>query len=464
MTDRKNIHTLAALIGVVGISVVFFWPFRNNFFIFDDFFIIESLLHGPVAVIRGFNNIFRLVSSCFQWILFWFSGHDPFGYSMFSLTLYASNGVLFYFLCKELLDNSRVALLAALLFASSAVGCDAVIWKAAYATLLSATFYLLTLLAYVHFRKNGATAYYRASIVLFLLALLSKEESASLPFIILAMEMLCFRSKLEWSLIKRVIPYAVLIAVYILVNYVIIYHLIKGNSELVKHSGFRPLHTLLAPWTAFFIAPDGHLAASDIRNYLAALLIPVALAVSNNRRHFLFALAWLFLAFLPQSLSTLSQFEPKYLFNSISRHLYFPSAGAALALALLLERVRALLPTKAYVAVCAAFLTVYIGFNYSRVQQRGNTWAEEALPNKTFLTEIKKILPELPPNTHVLVIDPPTGRHYMQLSLRAFYMNKDIAWIVDPEKFVAQPGMTVYLISCLWLSPSEVKLDVNRIN
>lgn len=451
---------LAAVV-IIGISMAFFWPFRDNFFVYDDFAMIEHVIAGPAAVMKGYNNILRVVASAFLWPLFAISGHDPFGYNLFCLLMYSLNAFLFYYLCVQLFQDTKLALMAAVIFAATGVGCDAVFWKAAYSTLLNVTFYILTLILYIRFRREGAIRYYWYSIALFLLAVLSKEESASLPFIIIAIEVFILGNRIDARTVARTLPYCLLIVAYLVANYVIIYHILQGQSELVKHSGFRPLQTLLAPWSAFFLAPDGRLNGSDFRIYLAAAIIPLGILVSGNKKYYLFALAWVFLTFMPQSLSTLSQFQPKYIFNSVSRHLYLPSAGVALAFTFVLMRVGSLFPSKVARVILVLFLVGYFSFNSMRVQERGKAWAEEGVPARTFLGELKKHIPVFPPNSHVYVTDPPTGRAYVQQALRAFYMNPSITWIVDPTSFIQQPGMSAYLIRCQWFSPSAVAIRIN---
>jgi len=450
---------------VFGITMAFFWPFRDNFFVYDDFAMIENVLSGPATVLRGYNNILRIAASAFLWPLFALSGHDPLGYNIFCMSLYAVNALLLYFLCIQLFQDSKLAMWTAIIFAATGVGCDAVFWKAAYSTLLNVTFYILTLIAYVRFRRDGTTRFLWLSIGLFLLAVLSKEESASLPFVIIAIEILVLGNRLNFKTISRVIPYGVLILAYIVANYIIIYHVMKGQSELVKHSGVRPLHTLLAPWAAFFIAPDGRLSSSDFRIYLAAVCIPFGIFVSSDKKKYIFALAWVFLAFMPQSLSTLSQFQPHYIFNSVSRHLYLPSIGVALAFALMLLRLRQFLPAKAYQITSILLLAGYFFFNYGRVQERGKAWAEDGVPSRTFLREIKNVIPEFPANSYVFVINPPAGRAYVQQSLRAFYMVPSITWIVDPTKFTPPPGSEALLLICNWsYGMNDVKIDIMPFN
>lgn len=465
MPFKDRVETFVTISLIIGISVTLFWPFRGNYFSFDDFFMLEQAVAGPLTILKGFNSspILRVVTNSLLWPMNALSGYDPFGYNLFSLILYSFNAILFFFFSRQLFEDSRFASCASILFAATAVGCDAVLWKAAYGTLLNVTFYLLALIVYVRFRRSEQQKYYWLSVFIFLFAVLSKEESASFPFVIAAMELLVFKNRIDLQTVKRLIPFCLLIIAYLAVNYILIYHVFKGQSELVRSSGFQPLRMFLAPWAAFFLSPDGFLDKSDPRIYLTVIFIAFSLYFIKDRKLFLFALGWIFLTFLPQSLTTISQFDPKYIVNSLSRHLYLPSAGVSLAFAFLIKQIGSFMPARAFAAACFLFLSAYVAFNYSEVQKRGKVWAEDGIPAKTFLSEVKRRIPYFPKNSYVYIIDPPAGRAFVQAALRAFYMNPSITWIVDPNTFAPRHGMSVYLIACQWNSPLSVNLEVNKV-
>lgn len=451
--------TLVLILMVIAIN---YGSFLHNYFAFDDAIIMEHVLHGAVKVLRGYHNILRVVANLFFWPLSYFSWFNPLGFNLFSIALLFINAITLFFFVRLLSADDKYAALTAILFAGSSVGCDAVFWKAAFATQLNLCFYLFTLIAYVRFRQDGSKRYYLFSIVLFLFAMLSKEEAASLPFVIVLLELLIFRTGFNWKAIRPTLPYGVIIIVYIVINYILIYHVFREQSELVRHSSIRPLHTLLNPWTVFFISPQGFLNGHTTARVLTAVGLTTALLLTKDRRLLLFGIGWVFFTFLPQSISSLSEFEPKYIFNSISRHLYLPSVGASLVLSALLIQVRERVPLGKYVMILAVI--GHLTFQYGRVQKRGAEWAEVALPLKTYLEELGRTVPRMPPNTHFFVESPPTGRAYMQLSMRAFYRDPTLEWIVNPETYRFVPNVPVYFIQCFWLSPENVKLRADRLN
>lgn len=451
-------------VSVSAVTFAYFGPFLDNFFTYDDFGALEHVQEGPKAVLLGYNYILRFVGAAVWWPLYALSGLDPFGYNLFSLLLWLINAVLLYrFLCR-LLGDAPLAAFGTLVFASTAVGADALFWRAANNTLLNVTFYLLTLHAYLIFRQTGNRRQWHLSVLFFILAVFTKEESASLPFVILLLELLYLdgRSDIR-GVVRRLLVFSSFIILYLVMNYLIIYQLFEAQSELVKQSKFRPLHSLLSSWTVFFLKPDGRLSMGDIRIFITAALLPLSVAFARDRRLVLLGLGWVFFAFLPQSLCNLSQFEPRYIFSSLSRHLYLPSIGAAIVYVAILAGIRDRFSPKAAAVAAVLFLAAYLPYNYGQAHARGVTWREDGEPVKLYLTEIRKVVPQFPPDTFIFVNNPPTGRAYVQQSMRAFYNTRGITWIVDPLKFVPKPGQSAFFIDCIWGYDGRIRFSIQRM-
>jgi hypothetical protein len=412
-----------------AVSCAYFGPFLNNFFVGDDFFSMEGVLQGPRTVLVGYDYNLRIFSNSFWWPLYALFHLDPFGYSLFSLSLYLLNAILLYRLLDRLFADHQLAFLAAGIFVAGGVGADAVLWRAANATLLSTSCYLLTLHSYVLFRQLKQRKYWYLSLVLFLLAINSKEQAASLPVIIVLLEVLIFKERLEnRQIINKVVPYVTIVVFYLLANYFIIHHLLHAQSFMAGITKVRPLYSLFAGWTVFFLSPIGRLSMSNPVIYVTAALIPVSYFVVKDKKLLLFGYLWVFFTFLPQSLSSQSQFHGDMLSNSISRQLYLPSIGSSLVFATLLVTLRERLTPRLHLATRFLFLALYIVVQYARVHERGEQWQLEGEYVAHFIYEVQKLLPELPENSYVTVTYPPVGRAFTQSALRVFYGNPKIFW------------------------------------
>ncbi|MBI4379742.1 MAG: tetratricopeptide repeat protein [candidate division NC10 bacterium] len=131
-------------------------------------------------------------------------GMKPFGYHLTSLLLHATNAVVFYLVALRILGVARSgpgerdklglvvsAAFTALLFALHPLRVESVAWATERRDVLSALFYLLTVLVYLRTCERGERgrgAYYWGAVALFACALLSKSMALSLPVVLLILD------------------------------------------------------------------------------------------------------------------------------------------------------------------------------------------------------------------------------------------------------------------------------------
>ena len=128
-------------------------------------------------------------------------GMSPAGYHLTSLLLHSANAVLVYFLARRLLalgsagashDRAIVhsAAFAALLFAVHPLRVESVVWVTERRDVVSLLFSLLCVIVYLHSAGAGQRhrRWYWASLALFVLALLSKATSMTIPAVLLILE------------------------------------------------------------------------------------------------------------------------------------------------------------------------------------------------------------------------------------------------------------------------------------
>lgn len=114
---------------------------------------------------------------------FWFQhqlwGDAPFGYHLVNLLLHATAACLVGTLLRRL--NVTAAWLAALLFALHPVMVESVAWVSEQKNTLSAVLYLCAALAFLRYERERTPGRYGTATGLFLLALLTKTVTATLP-------------------------------------------------------------------------------------------------------------------------------------------------------------------------------------------------------------------------------------------------------------------------------------------
>jgi hypothetical protein len=424
-----------------GITFFYYKDFLYNFFAYDDYRYIENTFHGPGAVILGYSSL-RVISNIVWWPLYMIFGHDPSGYNLFSILLYFINSILLYRLLQKKFNNEVFSFLAGSLFVASGVCADVVFWKAGgISALINVFFCLLSLHEYIKYNEDNDRKSYLLSLAFFLLAVLSKEEAASLPFIILSLELFFFDGlKDKKKTFKRILPFFVLVAFYLILNHIVFRYWLNIPNENFRFFKVRPLYSLFGWGTVFFLNPGGFLKLNDPRIYVTGAFILTSFFFVKEKRILIFGYLWIFFTFLPQSTTTLGQFEPRNIFNSISRYLYFPCAGASIVIALVILRFRDFMAKKYFYALSAVFISFFIWINYNRVHARGEQWQNETWAVEKFLYILKSKQPKFPENSYVQVyLSPPQGevpfqfhgRSYIQQSLRAFYQNTKIFWVND---------------------------------
>lgn len=206
-TDGHTILTWIIAATAAAVTFVCFLPALNNGFVWDD--------HSNVVKNLGFRG---WGSNHLRWMfttlhggpyqpLTWLSfaldysawGMNPRGYHLTNLLLHSVNGALFFMLCSRLLilalpKNDKhsewillfSAVMAALSFSIHPLRVESVAWVTERRDILSGTFYLLALLAYLRPGREGTIG--PGAIILFLCALLSKAIVITMPFVFLILD------------------------------------------------------------------------------------------------------------------------------------------------------------------------------------------------------------------------------------------------------------------------------------
>ena len=317
---------------------------------------------------------------------------------------------------------------------------------------------------YISFRLNKSFKFYIISLSCFVMAIFSKEDAASMPFIIIIIEFLFFKGfRNIKSTIAKAFPFIFIIIFYILVYFsagkYIFSSMLHSGIDSSNTFELRPLYSLLTCWSVFFVSPQGHLSYDSLAYYLTALGLIVSVFWVRNRNMFCLGMAWIFFSFIPQSLTTMGQIDPTYMINSISRYLYITSIGSAIILATIITELKSRINYKWYYAIASLLIIALLVNNYDKVQERGKEWQEKGDKNKQFIFKLKKIIPVLPPKTHIYVDDGPTGRAFMQQLLHVFYKTTDITWINDPNKYIPNNNEIYFIVVCHWEPDGNINLE-----
>jgi tetratricopeptide (TPR) repeat protein len=139
------------------------------------------------------------LSYMLDWQLF---GANPAGHHLGSVLLHVANTLLVFWVFRKMTGALWCSFFVAALFAVHPLHVESVAWVAERKDVLSAFFFLLTLLAYAEYVSSGggrvakgkepsgqnAKLFYLLSLICFVLALLSKPMVVTLPFVLLLLD------------------------------------------------------------------------------------------------------------------------------------------------------------------------------------------------------------------------------------------------------------------------------------
>jgi len=184
-TPKARWHSWIAAGVIVAVSVLVYWPALSGGLLWDD---AEHITGPELRSLHGLARIWFEVGATQQYYpvlhtAFWVEhglwGNATLGYHLVNVLLHATSAWLFGLSLRRLAVPGTWW--AALLFALHPVCVESVAWIAEQKNTLSLAFALAALLVYLSFDGRRTRGSYGLASGLFLLALLSKSVTATLP-------------------------------------------------------------------------------------------------------------------------------------------------------------------------------------------------------------------------------------------------------------------------------------------
>jgi len=188
---------VAGLLLALGTLLIYQRSLHNGFVNYDDpGFVTENSVVRQGLSWHTISWAFHTTSQDYWRPLDWIShmadvqffGLNPTGHHLTSLFLHVLNVVVFFLLLRIATGYVARSAVAAGLFAVLPLNVESVAWVAERKTVLSATFLLLTLLAYGWYAKRPGIGRYLAVFLLFALGLMAKPMLVTLPFALLLVD------------------------------------------------------------------------------------------------------------------------------------------------------------------------------------------------------------------------------------------------------------------------------------
>jgi len=263
---------------------------------------------------------------------------NPLGYHLTNILLHLLVTTGVYMLSVRLLKDKPAALFSGLVFSVHPVHSEAVSWISARNESLAALFMFSSFYLYLLFKEKGNVRYIGTSLVLFFLALLSKEMAITLPALLLLFEF-CFGTGAWKKKLKLPVLYGTMIVPYLIARTLVL-DISSLQNEPVLWRIFTSFGILLN-YIRLLIFPVNLKAYYDVpvqKTFQAPdVLIPLLLlsavftAIVFLRKYdkrLFFGLFWILIAVIPVSgIPVLILPSPM-----AERYLYIPSVGFAIAL------------------------------------------------------------------------------------------------------------------------------------
>ncbi len=411
----SRLIALAAVAAVAAVAALAYLPSLDGYFLADDFGFIRIFHDRPL---KDFPRLFASDWSGGLWghpldeirpvialsyrldAFLW--GLRPVGYHVTSLVFHGLSAALVFLIAGRVTGRATLGLLAGLLFALSPTHVESVSWIAARVDVMSATFFLASFYSFLMFRDSGDVRLWALSFIAFGLALFSKELTVTLPFLLLAYDVVCRRPGRARELLVHVPAFASL------GGYFFVRHLALESTAREQMLNADSLRAFLSRQSYYLgeLLPPLRPLPDAVAWALVGLVLAVALGSawargSGRGRHIVFfGPVWHLTVLAPTVVATLPESH---------RYLLLPSAGLAVLAALVV----ASLPTRAALAAGAAFVLLLVPFGLQLGDYQAD-WVRAGQLSRDFARQAQEVAEEAPAGSTVVLDVPGTyGRAYL---------------------------------------------------
>jgi len=380
MTRKEylKIFLLALIIILIYLNSI------DGAFQFDDFYFIvlppavkkcTTLIDLGKQIIQYLPHSYRPLRTLSFMIDYYLFRLNPPPYHIENILFYILLCTMVYLVARELLQDSRLSFLLAILFSTHPIHTENVSYISGRRELLSANFTFLGFLLFLKYRKNRSNQYLAWILTCFVLGILSKEDAIVLPILCFVYDIL-FKENLTKG-VKSFYLITLLLA-FLFVGYTIF---IKQPSQQHQWYGGNLIFNILTVARVFiyyirlllFPYPQcadysfyGFPVTTDWGDWrgwisIASLLIIIAVLFLIYKKNVLVSLSglWFFISLIP-----VAQIIPHHELMG-ERFLLIPSFGFLLLLIILLDKLmhpRSLLFFIIIISIIFSILTINRNF------------------------------------------------------------------------------------------------------
>ena len=199
LSEQREKRTVLAVIALLILAIIVAYePIRHNDFVRydDDTYVTENPNVSGGITLKSVKWAFTQFHAANWHPLTWLShmldcelyGLNPLGHHVTNLLLHIASTLLLFQLLRQMTNAVWKSCFVAAVFALHPLHVESVAWVAERKDVLSGLFWMLTLLAYVHYAKRPGIARYVLVLGAFCLGLMAKPMLVTLPFVLLLVD------------------------------------------------------------------------------------------------------------------------------------------------------------------------------------------------------------------------------------------------------------------------------------
>jgi hypothetical protein len=384
----------------------------HDYFVQDDFGVVQLMARRPWTMFFQWfttpwteniwmytpDEIRPFVALSYVMTASW-GAAEPSAHHALNIAIHALNGLLVMAIARRVAGLSVTsATFAAVIFVLLPVQAESVAWITGRVDSLPTLAYLAAFLAYVRWR-SGRTAAYAWSLLWFFVALFSKQNTITMPALLIAYDAVVLRRpvRISWGTIRPYVPFVLMTIGFLALRYAIAGTVVRESELTADH--LRLFGGVVMRHSERIVA--GHAGARGVE-WIPLLLVVAAGAVLFIRAEsrgpqwavlMFFGLVWWALGIAP---TLVAGYESP-------RHVYLASVGWAVTLAVVLDALRTSFRNtwlRAIVHVAGAALVVLYGWQLRTVVAQ---WNRAADISRLAVARLQREAMAVPPGTLVIV-------------------------------------------------------------
>ena len=408
--DRDRITALAAVL-VCAAAVVPYLPTIDDYFIRDDFGVVQLLASKPAGYfptwfhtswmdyIWGFTpDEVRPFPAVSYQLTAWPNPSSPVAHHLFNIALHAANGLLVLAMALRVARlELRWATVAAVVFVLLPVQAETVAWITGRVDSMPAFLYVLSFLLYVRWReRTSSPRIYVAALVVFFVALFTKQNTITMAGTLVAYDVLASAVPLApiWKRLAGYVPFVALTAGYLGLRLAMFGQV--AREQQLGAEGVATFLTLVQRHLSNVVA--GHTESSGL---VVALCVVAALAAgllapgtrpSAVGRVLFFGPVWWAIGVAPVLVAGYES----------PRHVYLASAGWAILIGLAFEGIASrVASSQARRIVTTAAAAVVVVYTVLLVRIVGE-WGRMGAVSHAAVEDLKRVAAEVPSGTLIV--------------------------------------------------------------